>query len=80
MSNSIDGFARAKNNSGALINVQDDNLDAYRKQRKHVHSMIGNTDKINSLEKELSGIKEEMSEIKQLLLKVINKWQYKLQV
>jgi hypothetical protein len=28
----------------------------------------------------LIGIKEEMSEIKQLLLKVINKWQYKLQV
>jgi hypothetical protein len=27
----------------------------------------------------LVGIKEEMSEIKQLLLKVINKWQYKLQ-
>jgi hypothetical protein len=27
----------------------------------------------------LGGIKEEMSEIKQLLLKVINKWQYKLQ-
>jgi hypothetical protein len=73
MTNSIDGFARSKNNSGALINVQDDNLVAYRKQRKHVNTMIGNTNKINSLEKELSGIKEEMSEIKQLLLKVINK-------
>jgi len=75
MSNSVDGFARSKNNGGALINVQDDNLVAYRKQRKHVITMISNTDKINSLEKELSGIKEEMSEIKQLLLKVINKWQ-----
>ena len=73
MSNSVDGFARSKNNGGALINVQDDNLVAYRKQRKHVITMISNTDKINSLEKELSGIKEEMSEIKQLLLKVINK-------
>ena len=73
MSNSIDGFARSKNNSGALINVQDDNLAAYRKQRKHVTKIIDNMDKINSLEKELSGIKEEMSEIKHLLLKVINK-------
>jgi hypothetical protein len=73
MSNSIDGFVRSNNNMGALINVQDDNLIAYRKQRKHVTKMINNSDKINNLEKELGGIKEEMSEIKQLLLKVLNK-------
>ena len=75
MSNSIDGFVRSNNNMGALINVQDDNLIAYRKQRKHVTKMINDSDKINNLEKELGGIKEEMSEIKQLLLKVLNKWQ-----
>ena len=73
MSNSIDGFVRSNNNMGALINVQDDNLIAYRKQRKHVTKMINDSDKINNLEKELGGIKEEMSEIKQLLLKVLNK-------
>ena len=75
MSNSIDGFSRSSNNMGALINVQDDNLVAYRKQRKHVTKMINDADKINNLEKELGDIKSEMSEIKQLLLKVINKWQ-----
>lgn len=73
MSNSIDGFVRSNNNMGALINVQDDNLIAYKKQRKHVTKMINDSDKINNLEKELGGIKEEMSEIKQLLLKVLNK-------
>lgn len=73
MSNSIDGFVRGSNNMGALINVQDDNLVAYRKQRKHVTQMISNVDKINNLEKELGDIKEEMSEIKHLLLKVLNK-------
>jgi len=75
MSNSIDGFVRSNNNMGALINVQDENLIAYRKQRKHVTKMINDSDKINNLEKELGDIKEEMSEIKQLLLKVLNKWQ-----
>ena len=73
MTNLIDGFSRTSNNAGALINVQDDNLIAYRKQRKHVTKVINDSDKINNLEKELGGIKEEMSEIKQLLLKVLNK-------
>ena len=73
MANLIDGFSRTNNNAGALINVQDDNLIAYRKQRKHVTKVINDSDKINNLEKELGGIKEEMSEIKQLLLKVLNK-------
>ena len=73
MSNSADGFARSSNNMGALVNVQDDNLIAYRKQRKNISKMINDSDKINNLEKELSNIKEDMSEIKQLLLKVLNK-------
>jgi len=73
MANLIDGFSRTSNNAGALINVQDDNLIAYRKHRKHVNKVIYDLDKINNLEKELGGIKEEMSEIKQLLLKVLNK-------
>jgi hypothetical protein len=73
MTNSIDGFARSTTNTGALINVQDDNLIAYRKQRKNNSKFINNVDKINNLEKELGNIKEDMSEIKQLLLKVLNK-------
>jgi hypothetical protein len=73
MSNSIDGYNRSINNVGALINVQDDNLAAYRKERKHINKMINSTDKINNLEKELSTIKEDMLVIKQLLLKVLNK-------
>lgn len=73
MSNSTDGFARSTINAGALVNVQDENLIAYKKQRKHVNKMINNSDKINKLETELGDIKEEMSEIKQLLLKVLNK-------
>ena len=75
MTNLIDGFSRTSNNSGALINVQDDNLIAYRKQRKHVTKVINDSDKINKLEKELGNIKEDMLVIKQLLLKVLNKWQ-----
>jgi hypothetical protein len=73
MTNLIDGFSRTSNNSGALINVQDDNLIAYRKQRKHVTKVINDSDKINKLEKELGNIKEDMLVIKQLLLKVLNK-------
>lgn len=73
MSNSTDGFARSIINAGALVNVQDENLLAYKKQRKHVNKMINNSDKINNLEKELGTIKEDMLVIKQLLLKVLNK-------
>jgi hypothetical protein len=73
MSNSTDGFYRSTINAGALVNVQDENLIAYKKQRKHVNKMINDSDKINKLETELGNIKEDMLVIKQLLLKVLNK-------
>ena len=68
-----EGFVRARNNKGALINVQQENYNAYKKERQHLSEVNNNMGKINSLEHELNNIKEDMSEIKQLLLKVLNK-------
>ena len=68
-----DGFVRSELNKGALLNVQNDNLTMYKKQRKHINDLHNKINKINSLEKELSEIKTDMSEIKELLLKVVNK-------
>jgi ribosomal protein L29 len=68
-----EGFVRARNNKGALVNVQQENYDAYKKERQHLSEVKNNIGKINTIENELNGLKEDMSEIKQLLLKVLNK-------
>jgi hypothetical protein len=68
-----DGFIRSDLNKGALLNVQDDNLNLYKKQRKNFYELNNKIHKINSLEKELSELKTDMSEIKELLLRVVNK-------
>jgi hypothetical protein len=68
-----DGFIRSEMNKGALLNVQDENLNLYKKQRKQMYDFNNKIDKINSLEKELSELKTDMSEIKELLLRVVNK-------
>jgi DNA-binding transcriptional regulator YhcF (GntR family) len=71
--NSNEGFVRSRINKGALVNADHDNYVAYKKHRQHLTEINGNISKINSLENELSNIKEDMTEIKQLLLKVLNK-------
>jgi L-threonylcarbamoyladenylate synthase len=68
-----DGFIRSDLNKGALLNVQDDNLNLYKKQRKNFYELNNKIHKINSLEKELNELKTDMSEIKELLLRVVNK-------
>lgn len=68
-----DGFVRSDSNKGALINVQNENLTLYKKQRKHLSELNNKIHKINTLEKEIHDIKSDMSEIKELLLKVVNK-------
>jgi hypothetical protein len=70
---SNEGFVRSQTNQGAIINVDEENYNAYKKQRNHVLQIHGGMGKINTLENELNNIKEDMSEIKQLLLKVLNK-------
>ena len=68
-----DGFIRSESNKGALVNIQNENLNLYKKQRKHIYDLNSKIHKINTLEKEIHDIKTDMSEIKELLLKVINK-------
>ena len=68
-----DGFIRSELNKGALLNVQDENLNLYKKQRKSMYDLNNKIHKINTLEKELNELKTDMSEIKELLLRVVNK-------
>lgn len=68
-----DGFIRSDSNKGALLNVQSENLTLYKKQRKHLYDLNSKINKINTLEKEIDNIKTNMEEIKELLLKVVNK-------
>jgi hypothetical protein len=70
---SNEGFVRSQSNKGAIINVDNENYNAYKKQRQHMLEVSGGMGKINTLEHELNNIKEDMSEIKQLLLKVLDK-------
>jgi len=48
-----EGFVRARNNKGALVNVQQENYDAYKKERQHLSEVKNNIGKINTIENEL---------------------------
>jgi hypothetical protein len=68
-----DGFLRSMDNPGAVVNIKDDNLIAYKKHRKQMNELHYSIGKINNLEKEVNSLKGDLTEIKELLVKVLNK-------
>lgn len=59
----VDGFLRQPENPGAIINVDNNGLKAY-KQRRQVE---------NTRDSEINNLKQEISELKDLLKQVLEK-------
>lgn len=66
MSNFIDtdGFKRMPDNPGALVNTNKSALEAYKLQKKRFEDF-------NKQKEEINTIKSELSDIKQLLVKLL---------
>lgn len=59
----VDGFLRQQENPGAIINVDNNGLKAY-KQRRQAE---------NARDSEINSLKQEISELKDLLKQVLEK-------
>lgn len=59
----VDGFLRQRENPGAIINVDNNGLKAY-KQRRQAE---------NARDSEINSLKQEISELKDLLKQVLEK-------
>jgi len=68
-----DGFARTKDNPGALINVDNVSYEAYRKHREKIANNQTKIDQINTLEQSVNILNDEVSEIKNLLIQLLEK-------
>jgi hypothetical protein len=68
-----DGFIRSHENQGAVVNVDDESLLAYRRQRKIFNQMKDKSEEINTIKEDVTNIKEDLAAIKELILKVLNK-------
>lgn len=50
-------------NSGAVLNVDNTKLDAYKKRKQFMEANIKNTDRINKVENDIQEIKEMLSQL-----------------
>ena len=66
-----DGFARLKDNPGALINVDNTSYEAYRKHRERVADNQTKIDQINTIGHNVNILSNEVYEIKNLLIKLL---------
>lgn len=66
-----DGFIRQSDNPGALLNVDNDGLKNYKEARSRILQTHYKIEQINNIEKEMDSLKSELSDIKQLLMKVL---------
>lgn len=49
--------------SGAVLNVDNSKLDAYKKRKQFMENNIKNTDRINKVENDIQEIKEMLSQL-----------------
>lgn len=52
-------------NSGAILNVDNSRLEAYKKQKQFMETNMRNIERINKVEKDLNEIKEMLSQLVQ---------------
>ena len=64
----VDGFVK-DSSTGAILNVDNSRLDAYRKQKQFINNNIKNNERIERVEQDLSEIKQML----QALLRENNK-------
>ena len=50
-------------NSGAVLNVDNTKLEAYKKRKQFMEANIKNTDRINKVENDIQEIKEMLSQL-----------------
>jgi hypothetical protein len=60
-------------NKGTVISTDENGLEQYRRQRAKLIEMSAAASKINKVEEELETLKNDISDIKELLLKVLEK-------
>jgi hypothetical protein len=70
---SKDGFLRSYENKGAVVNVDDESLLAYKRQRALFNQMKDKSEEINTIKEDVTNIKNDLASIKELILKVLNK-------
>lgn len=68
---SIETFVAPKNNHGALINNDHRGLEAYRKHRMEREKLFNATNRINTIEEEVRDLKNDISDLKALLIKAL---------
>jgi hypothetical protein len=56
-------FVRLKDNKGALVNVDNSGLDAYRRQRKLMRNLSTHEDRIKNIESSLDDIKSMLIKV-----------------
>jgi hypothetical protein len=68
-----DGFIRSHENQGAVVNVDDESLLAYKRQRALFNQIKDKSEEINTIKEDVINIKDDLAVIKELILKVLNK-------
>lgn len=66
-----DTFIRQQDNPGALLNTDSNGLKNYREARSRILHNQHKIEQINKIEQEMVTLKTELSDIKQLLMKVL---------
>ena len=67
-----EGFINQNDTPNILVNVDDDALEAYKKQRDYIKNSYSKFEEINNLKQEVSEIKSDILEIKQLLIQSLS--------
>lgn len=56
----LDGFIRDQSNPGAVLNIDNNSLDAYKKKKNKYKE-------IDSVAKDIAGLKSEMAQLKEMI-------------
>jgi hypothetical protein len=68
-----DKFALARGNSGAAINIDRQSYGSVWTQRKLAQENIDKNNEINNLKDQIESIKQDQADIKELLIKLLEK-------
>ena len=69
----IDAFKQMKSNPGALVNVDVSSYNSYWIQRRENESQKNKLDEINILKNQIEDMASEQKQIKELLIKLLEK-------
>ena len=68
-----DKFAIARGNSGAAINIDTQSFGSVWTQRKQAQENNNKIDEINTIKEQIATIKQDQQDIKELLIKLLEK-------